>query len=35
VPLGLNDEQLGRLRTALNELTECRKLIEAAVARPE
>jgi len=34
-PAGFNGEQLSRLQAALNELAECRKLIEAAVARTE
>ncbi|MGN6573651.1 MAG: MerR family transcriptional regulator [Pseudolabrys sp.] len=32
---GMGEGELGRLRTVLQELTECRRLIEAAVARPE
>lgn len=35
VPVAFNGEELGRLQAALNELAECRKLIEVAVARPE
>jgi len=34
-PVVFNSEELGRLQAALNELVECRKLIELAVARPE
>lgn len=34
-PINLNSEELRRLQAALNELAECRRLIEAAVARPE
>ena len=34
-PFRLNSDQLNRLQSALNELAECRRLIDAAVARPE
>ncbi|HWU25843.1 MAG TPA: hypothetical protein VN154_05515 [Rhizomicrobium sp.] len=32
---GLSRDQVDALRTVLNDLMECRKLIDAAVARPE
>jgi DNA-binding transcriptional MerR regulator len=32
---GIGGDDLARLRSVLEELTECRRLIEAAVARPE
>jgi DNA-binding transcriptional MerR regulator len=32
---GLSTDELGRLRAVLVELTECRRLIDAAVARPD
>ena len=32
---GLSHDQVDALRTVLNDLMECRKLIDAAVARPE
>jgi DNA-binding transcriptional MerR regulator len=34
-PVGLGDDNLSRLRAVLQDLTECRRLIDAAVARPE
>ena len=34
-PAGLGDDDLGRLRGVLQDLTECRRLIDAVVARPE
>jgi hypothetical protein len=34
-PVGLGGDNLSRLRAVLQDLTECRRLIDAAVARPE
>jgi DNA-binding transcriptional MerR regulator len=34
-PAGLDADQIGRLRAVLADLVECRRLIEAAVARPD